>query len=63
MRDRRPQVTSTGGGLNGSYRLNATTVLEDGAVDVLYGDAGLDWFLASSEDVVNSTAGEIITDT
>ncbi|MFN0051423.1 MAG: calcium-binding protein, partial [Planctomycetales bacterium] len=37
-----------GGGLNGTYKLNSTTVvLDDGAVDILYGDAGLDWFLGA----------------
>jgi hypothetical protein len=39
--------------LNGSYRLNATTVQQDaGAIDSLYGDADRDWFLASTEDLL-----------
>jgi hypothetical protein len=37
-----------GGGLNGSNRLIwATTVLDDGAADVLTGGPGLDWFFAN----------------
>jgi len=34
-----------GGGHNGSYRLNTTTVFNDTAEDVLTGGSGLDWFL------------------
>jgi hypothetical protein len=36
------------GGLNGSTFLNATTVHDDDATDLLIGDGGLDWFFASS---------------
>jgi len=39
-----------GGGLNGVNRLYSGTVFTDGAADWLYGEAGQDWFLASSED-------------
>jgi hypothetical protein len=53
------------GGMNGSYLLNATTVLDDGAADVLNGGAGLDWIFAHltrGGDVVNGQAsGEIVT--
>jgi hypothetical protein len=38
---------SNGGGLNGSYVLNATTLQDDGAVDVLTGGPDSDWFLAN----------------
>src|SRR5262249_55732115 len=42
---------TSGGGLNGNYRLNATTVSNDGgATDTLTGGAGLDWFLTSVGD-------------
>jgi hypothetical protein len=34
------------GGLNGSYSLTTATVFDDGVTDVLYGNAGLDWFFA-----------------
>jgi Ca2+-binding RTX toxin-like protein len=54
--------TSTGG-LNGSYLLNSSTVFNDGSVDTLFGDAGLDWFLASASDTVNKTASETVTTT
>ena len=36
---------SQGGGLNGTYRLNATTVHDDAAIDELFGEAGFDWFI------------------
>jgi Ca2+-binding RTX toxin-like protein len=41
-----------GGGLNGSYHLNADTVHDDGARDVLWGGDGRDWFLVSPKDKV-----------
>jgi Ca2+-binding RTX toxin-like protein len=42
-----------GGGRNGSRVLNATTVFDDGgAVDTLTGDAGLDWFIIFTGDIV-----------
>ncbi len=55
-----------GGGLNGSYVLNSTTVFNDNAIDVLYGGAGLDWFLAHTsgthkDKIIGSTRGEVIT--
>jgi hypothetical protein len=36
---------SQGGGLNGAYQLNATTVHDDGAIDELFGEGGSDWFI------------------
>jgi Ca2+-binding RTX toxin-like protein len=55
-----------GGGLNGSFVLNSTMVIDDSAVDVLNGGAGLDWFFAhfsgNNKDKVNgATSGEVIT--
>jgi uncharacterized delta-60 repeat protein len=38
---------ATGGGLNGSFVLNAGTVFDDSAVDTLQGDANLDFFFAN----------------
>jgi VCBS repeat-containing protein len=35
---------STSGGLNGAYLLNTITVLDDAAVDQLFGESGADWF-------------------
>jgi hypothetical protein len=57
---------SSGGGLNGSYVLNSTTVSDNGAVDLLYGGAGMDWFFAhtagkNSDKVYNRTSGEVVT--
>ena len=54
------------GGLNGPYLLNAKTVHDDNATDLLYGGAGTDWFFAhlygTSTDRVNGqTSGEVVT--
>jgi len=54
---------SVGGGLNGSQLLNATTVFDDGSIDALWGDAGLDWFLAGPDDELHRTATETVTNT
>ena len=41
-----------GGGLNGSFRLNTSTVLQDSAtVDEVLGEGDNDWFLFSLEDL------------
>jgi hypothetical protein len=50
-----------GGGLNGSYVLNASTVIDDGEVDTLWSDAGLDWFLTDALDEVHSASNETVT--
>jgi Ca2+-binding RTX toxin-like protein len=40
----------TGGGLNGSNTLvDGTTVLDDNAIDVLTGGAGMDWFFLNKK--------------
>jgi hypothetical protein len=57
---------SLGGGLNGPYLLNGTTVFDDNTTDALYGGAGLDWFFAhlsgKNKDKVNGqTSGEVVT--
>jgi Ca2+-binding RTX toxin-like protein len=39
-----------GGGRNGDYRLNWTTVDEDSVSDTLRGGSSLDWFFASNKD-------------
>lgn len=49
------------GGLNESYFINNTTVVDEGAVDSLFGDGSLDWFVAGLEDSVSSTSGETVT--
>jgi hypothetical protein len=43
---------TTTSGLNGSYDLNSTTVHDDGVVDTLTGNGGLDWFWAASNDKI-----------
>jgi chitinase len=57
---------TSGGGLNGTYVLNGLTVVDDAAVDSLFGNAGQDWFFAASSganpDQVNDLeAGEQVT--
>jgi ELWxxDGT repeat protein len=60
-----------GGGLNGSYVLNSTTVFDNGLTNYLYGyslatGAGLDWFFAhharrNGDQVYNQVSGEVVT--
>jgi hypothetical protein len=57
---------SGGGGLNGSYILNSTTVSDNSLSNYLYGGVGLDWFFAhmkgkNVDKVYNLTSGETIT--
>jgi hypothetical protein len=59
------KITS-GGGLNGSYLLNSSTVSDNGVSNPLYGGAGLDWFFAhtkgkNADKVYNLTSGEVVT--
>jgi len=42
----------TGGGLNGSYRLNGSTITDDGSLDALTGGALQDWYWAFGADVI-----------
>jgi Ca2+-binding RTX toxin-like protein len=56
-------IGSSTGGLNGGYFLNTLTVFDDGAVDTLFGETGLDWFLGSGNDDINETSGEVVTAT
>ncbi|MBI3465096.1 MAG: tandem-95 repeat protein [Planctomycetes bacterium] len=49
---------NTSGGLNGSYRLNATTVHDDAAIDQLFGDAGQDWFLYKASGLSKDSLGD-----
>ncbi len=39
-----------GGGANGAFVFDDTTVFDDGARDTLYGEAGLDWFWIGTGD-------------
>lgn len=57
---------SLSGGQNGSYRLTATTVHDDNAIDSLYGWAGMDWFFVGGtgkkkDKVYDKTSGEVVT--
>jgi Ca2+-binding RTX toxin-like protein len=50
----------SGVGLKGSFRLlRGTTVLGDGAADMLTGGAGLDWFLANLKSGVRDTITDL----
>ena len=52
-----------GGGLNGGYLLNESTVSDDGVTDKLKGNDGLDWFLAdANDDKTDLELEEILTD-
>ena len=54
---------STGGGLNGIFVLNNTTISDDNARDKLLGKKGLDWFLADDDDdKLDLKQDEILTD-
>jgi hypothetical protein len=60
----RVNALTSGGGLNGSYLLNTTTVHENGQADTLIGTAGsaLDWFFAGLTEVLkNKKSGEVVT--
>jgi hypothetical protein len=58
---------SKGGGLNGAYVLNSTTVIDNGVTDYLYGGTGLDWFFAHlrgrkhQDQIYGQTSGEVST--
>jgi hypothetical protein len=63
---------SNGGGLNGSYVLNNTTVFDNGVTDYLYGynpasGNSLDWFFAhtkgrtNTDKIYGKTGGEVVT--
>ena len=48
---------NTGGGANGTFTLNSSTVTTDADADYLTGNAGQDWFLANSlQDVLTDKA-------
>jgi Ca2+-binding RTX toxin-like protein len=50
-----------GGGANGAFVLDDTTVFDDGAIDILVGDGGMDWFLFGQRDKVKDRApGELV---
>jgi hypothetical protein len=50
---------TTAGGLNGSYVLDSTTVVDDGNVDRMFGSGGLDWFFTGiGDEIVDEGSGE-----
>jgi Ca2+-binding RTX toxin-like protein len=67
----RIKTLQNGGGLNGSYVLNSTTVFDNSLTNYLYGyslatGAGLDWFFAhhartNGDQVYNQVNGEVGT--
>lgn len=51
----------SGGGANGSVTLDSSTILDDGRVDTLIGNGGLDWFLDGKGDrIKDRTIGELV---
>ena len=54
----------TGSGGYTGPQLNTSTVSDDGAIDELFGDGGLDWFFAKLGEDLTLTdleAGEVLT--
>lgn len=47
-----------GGGLNGTYKLNAATVHDDAAIDQLFGEGNQDWFLYT----LGGPTGDVLKD-
>ncbi|HUQ72085.1 MAG TPA: Ig-like domain-containing protein [Planctomycetaceae bacterium] len=45
-----------GGGANGAFKLDNTTVLDDGRPDILWGHGGMDWFLTAVNDRIRDKA-------
>ena len=57
---------SLAGGRNGTYKLTTGvggTLVVDGAIDTLYGNAGLDWYLAADSDVAQTDSGTATMET
>jgi len=52
---------SQAGGTNGAFLLNATTVHDDGATNVLFGGQDLDWFFVGLNDKTDQHKGETVT--
>jgi Ca2+-binding RTX toxin-like protein len=53
---------SNGGGLNGSYLLNSSTITSDADADVLSGGGGHDWFIFSPGDsITDLTKDDVAT--
>ena len=51
-----------GGGLNGSYVFNSSTLINNSTGSVLFGGSGNDWFIANKKDwVLNRRASETMT--
>ncbi len=50
-----------GGGLNGSFLLNGSTVFDDDEIDLLFGLQGQDYFLAGSSDFTDKKRNEELT--
>ena len=45
-----------GGGANGAFTLDSTTVVDDGTSDTLWGQGDQDWFLIGSRDKIKDRA-------
>jgi Ca2+-binding RTX toxin-like protein len=51
----------SGGGANGAFTFDTTTVIDDGATDQLFGGGNQDWFLIGVRDQIKDrTAGELV---
>jgi uncharacterized delta-60 repeat protein len=57
-----PAAGGSAGGLNGAYYLNDMTAHDDGAIDVLTGGVGNDWFLFNKDGDGDPTKKDKVTD-
>ena len=48
-------ISMTGVGSNKQFKINSTTVLDDLAIDTLFGGGGLDWFLVATTGLYKDT--------
>ncbi|MCO6457863.1 MAG: hypothetical protein J5I93_21370 [Pirellulaceae bacterium] len=58
---RRVRNLQFGGGLNGNVRLNSASVIDDNAVDQLFGQQDTDWFWGTALDVMDALAYEKVS--
>ncbi len=51
---------SLAGGLNGSYRIDASTIVDDAIADSLQGGSGRDWFIARRSIATKDTLSDLV---
>ena len=58
--DDRVDFIRNGGGANGAFVFDDTTVFDDGVADLLVGDGGRDWFWIGVKDKIQGRASNEI---